>query len=95
MVWQHFYKELVRLKDEGVTFDLSDGILIHGGGWKKLISEAYKGEKLGIKEARKHFTWYLHSLRGAAAFRREAVRINTLSDLDRLIEQVLSENPEQ
>ena len=56
---------------------------------------AYKGEKLGIKEARKHFTWYLHSLRGAAAFRREAVRINTLSDLDRLIEQVLSENPEQ
>lgn len=40
MVWQHFYKELVRLKDEGVTVDLSDGILIHGGGWKKLISEA-------------------------------------------------------
>ncbi|WP_026653797.1 acyl-protein synthetase [Butyrivibrio proteoclasticus] len=40
MIWQHFYKELVRLKDAGVTFDLSDGILIHGGGWKKLISEA-------------------------------------------------------
>lgn len=40
MVWQHFYKELVRLKDGGVTVDLSDGILIHGGGWKKLISEA-------------------------------------------------------
>lgn len=40
MVWQHFYKELIRLKDEGITFDLSNGILIHGGGWKKLISEA-------------------------------------------------------
>lgn len=40
MIWQHFYKELVRLKEEGVTFDLSNGILIHGGGWKKLISEA-------------------------------------------------------
>ncbi|MCR4615562.1 MAG: acyl-protein synthetase [Clostridiales bacterium] len=40
MIWQHFYKELVRLKDEGISFDLSDGILIHGGGWKKLISEA-------------------------------------------------------
>ena len=40
MVWQHFYKELLRLKEEGITFDLSDGILIHGGGWKKLISEA-------------------------------------------------------
>ena len=40
MIWQHFYKELVRLKREGITFDLSKGILIHGGGWKKLISEA-------------------------------------------------------
>lgn len=40
MIWQHFYKELLRLKEDGVTFDLSNGILIHGGGWKKLISEA-------------------------------------------------------
>lgn len=40
MVWQHFYKELVRLKKEGVTFDITNGILIHGGGWKKMISEA-------------------------------------------------------
>lgn len=40
MVWQYFYKELLRLKAEGITFDLSDGVLIHGGGWKKLISEA-------------------------------------------------------
>lgn len=40
MVWQHFYKELVRLKEQGITFDLSNGILIHGGGWKKLVSES-------------------------------------------------------
>lgn len=40
MIWQHFYKELLRLKEEGIMFDLSNGILIHGGGWKKLISEA-------------------------------------------------------
>ncbi len=40
MIWQHFYKELLRLKAEGAEFDLSDGILIHGGGWKKLVSEA-------------------------------------------------------
>ena len=38
MIWQHFYKELLRLKEKGITFDLSNGILIHGGGWKKLIS---------------------------------------------------------
>lgn len=45
MVWQHFYKELVRLKEEGVTFDLSEGILIHGGGWKKLVNEAVSPEE--------------------------------------------------
>lgn len=40
MIWQHFYKELLRLKEEGVTLDLSNCVLIHGGGWKKLVSEA-------------------------------------------------------
>lgn len=45
MVWQHFYKELLRLENEGVTFDLSKGVLIHGGGWKKLLSEAVSPEE--------------------------------------------------
>jgi hypothetical protein len=40
MIWQHFYKELEKLKEKGITIVLSNGILIHGGGWKKLISEA-------------------------------------------------------
>ena len=44
MVWKHFYKEMVRLKDE-VSFDLSNGILIHGGGWKKLVNEAVSPEE--------------------------------------------------
>jgi phenylacetate-coenzyme A ligase PaaK-like adenylate-forming protein len=37
MVWQHFYKELLK---KGEYLDLSNGILIHGGGWKKLADEA-------------------------------------------------------
>lgn len=45
MVWQHFYKELMRLRDENICFDLSNGILIHGGGWKKLTSEAVSPEE--------------------------------------------------
>ncbi len=49
MVWQHFYKELVRLKQEGLSLDLSKGILIHGGGWKKLANEAVS--PLDFKEA--------------------------------------------
>ena len=45
MIWQYFYKELVRLKSEGVTFDLSDAVMIHGGGWKKLINERVSREE--------------------------------------------------
>jgi len=37
MVYQHFIKEIKRL---GIKLDLSNAVLIHGGGWKKLISEA-------------------------------------------------------
>ena len=49
MIWQHFYKELLRLKAEGISFDLSDGVLIHGGGWKKLISEAVSHDEFHKK----------------------------------------------
>ena len=37
MIWQFFYK---KLKELNVKLDLSNGILIHGGGWKKLVNEA-------------------------------------------------------
>ncbi|MCM1021023.1 MAG: acyl-protein synthetase [Muribaculum sp.] len=36
MIWQHFYK---KLKDSGYNPDLSNAVLIHGGGWKKLENE--------------------------------------------------------
>lgn len=63
MIWQHFYKELLRLKEEGITFDLSNGILIHGGGWKKLISEAVSHDEFhkrledacGLKEIHDYY----------------------------------------
>lgn len=41
MVWQHFYKALAA---SGKTLDLSNALLIHGGGWKKLQSEAVSPE---------------------------------------------------
>lgn len=37
MIWQHFYKQLI---EKGIKLDLSNAVLIHGGGWKKLISES-------------------------------------------------------
>lgn len=42
MIWQHFYRELLKLEE---ALDLSNGILIHGGGWKKLASEAVSPEE--------------------------------------------------
>lgn len=42
MVWQHFYKELVKT---GYKPDLSKGTLIHGGGWKKLLKEQVSPEE--------------------------------------------------
>ena len=42
MIWQYFYKEL--LKKPGCV-NLSNGILIHGGGWKKLAKEAVEPQE--------------------------------------------------
>ena len=49
----------------------------------------YKGEAIGLREARKHAGWYLKGCRGAAALRRQAGTIATLADLDRLIDHAL------
>jgi len=37
MVYQHFINELIKNK---IKIDLSKAVLIHGGGWKKLLSES-------------------------------------------------------
>jgi len=36
IIWQHFYEEL---KEHTDKIDISNGILIHGGGWKKLAGQ--------------------------------------------------------
>ena len=42
MIWQHFYKKLL---ESGYKPDLSKGVLIHGGGWKKLVTEKITPEE--------------------------------------------------
>lgn len=37
MIWEHFYGAL---KTAGIRLALHNGIMIHGGGWKKLIEQA-------------------------------------------------------
>ena len=42
MIWQYFCAELRR---EGVCLDLSKGVLVHGGGWKKLADQRISTER--------------------------------------------------
>lgn len=38
IIWEHFHKELLNSSDNKINID--KGILIHGGGWKKLESQS-------------------------------------------------------
>ena len=42
MVYQHFIKEI---KKRNIKIDLSNSVLIHGGGWKKLVNESITSEE--------------------------------------------------
>ena len=57
----------------------------------RLLCE-YKGEYVGMHEARKHSSWYIKGMRGAAEFRRECGNLSSLSDLEDLIDRVLEQS---
>lgn len=42
MIWQHF---VARLRETGYHPDLSRGVLVHGGGWKKLADQHISTER--------------------------------------------------
>jgi len=54
----------------------------------RLLCE-YKGERIGMREARKHAAWYLRGLRGGAGLRRAVVRIESIEQLEEIAEQCL------
>ncbi len=55
----------------------------------KLICE-YKGERVGMREARKHAAWYIKGIRGAAAFRQEVGTLSSMEQLEELAERVIA-----
>ncbi len=50
----------------------------------------YKGEKVGMLEARKHAAWYMKGIRGAAALRREICELKTIEDIHRVSQKVIA-----
>ena len=51
----------------------------------------YKGEYLGIREMRKHVSWYTSGLPNSAKLRDEINRVESYEELEQLLEEILKE----
>ena len=52
----------------------------------------YKGEYVGMREARKHSGWYIKGIRGAAALRQEIGSLENMNQLKSIAEKVINAN---
>lgn len=59
---------------------------------KKLCE--YKGEYVGMREARKHSGWYIKGIRGAAALRQEIGSIENMDQLKAIADKVIASSRE-
>lgn len=51
-----------------------------------------RGERIGMREARKHALWYTKGLRGAAEYRRQLSAIENIDDLKRIAAHIANDN---
>ena len=51
-----------------------------------------KGERVALREARKHAAWYMRGLRGAAGFRAKSGQVSTFDELAALCLEVSEAN---
>lgn len=52
----------------------------------------YKGERVGIREARKHAAWYTKGLHGAANYRARIGLINSIEELRQIALELIEQN---
>ncbi|MEI6579693.1 MAG: tRNA dihydrouridine synthase DusB [Eubacteriales bacterium] len=50
----------------------------------------YKGDYIGMREARKHAAWYMKGIRGAAHYRQEIGELTSIEQLEELAERVIA-----
>jgi tRNA-dihydrouridine synthase len=50
----------------------------------------YKGDYIGMREARKHAAWYMKGIRGAAQYRREVGELVSIEQLETIAERVIA-----
>ncbi len=54
----------------------------------------YKGDYIGMREARKHAAWYIKGMRGAAGFRRDIGLLSSMDELETLACKVIAASQE-
>ena len=52
------------------------------------LSAALRGERVACLEARRHLAWYLRGVAYAVPYKREAVQVETLEDVRKLVHEV-------
>lgn len=55
----------------------------------------YKGDYVGMREARKHAAWYIKGIRGAASLRQEIGSLETIEQLREIAEKVINSVKQQ
>lgn len=53
-----------------------------------------KGERTGIAESRKHMAWYTHGVRGSSAARARLMTVNSISEIEMILSQLLETSGE-
>lgn len=53
---------------------------------------AYKGERVGMREARKHAAWYTKGLHGAANYRARMGLISSIEELQQIALELIEQN---
>lgn len=52
----------------------------------------YKGDYIGMREARKHASWYIRDCKGAAQLRNEIGKLSSMDELAKLAYRVMEQN---
>lgn len=52
----------------------------------------YKGDRIGIREARKHAVWYTKGLRGGGGFRKTLSVVGSIEELKQIAARIIAEN---
>ena len=83
------FREISRYLEDGILLPPPDNaekkemILRHAA-----LQLQYKGEYIGVREMRKHLSWYTAGMPGSARFRREINAMMTIEDLTESVEHI-------